>query len=78
METEGSVAEMWSCFVLQESVPWGDAVAVLATLVHSGRIPALPQCRSIQIIPLAVVYLAYKIDFKLFPVYSKTQQVVSL
>lgn len=78
METEASVAEMRSCFTPQEIVPWGDSVAALATLVHSRRIPAFPQRGSIRIVPLAVVYLACKIDFKLFPVYSQTQQVVSL
>lgn len=37
-----------------------------------------PTVRSIRIIPLAVVYLACRIDFKLFPVYSQSHQVVSL
>lgn len=48
----------WSYFVPQDIMPWRNAVAALTTFLHSRRIPAFPQCRSIQILPLFVVYLA--------------------
>lgn len=46
-EDRGLCSQDVGGFVPQEIVPWGDAVAALATVVHGSRIPALPQHRSV-------------------------------